>query len=162
MTYKTRWTNYLDRTAADQPGSPCRCWAPRTSTARPTLLSARCQSCGRRCRRQFIAGKKLRWAGAHLIEHTADGEQALFRFDGISDGSRYADAYFSEYAYYDVTIQGETIQVTSWGNSRQQQAYNYSFRFSGGAGPVRVYDVDAVDYYELDAGVDSQEGYELW
>ena len=25
-----------------------------------------------------------------------------------------------------------------------------------------MYDVDAVDYYELDAGVDSQEGYELW
>ena len=30
----------------------------------------------------FIAGKKLRWEGTHLMEHTGGGEQALYRFDG--------------------------------------------------------------------------------
>ena len=30
----------------------------------------------------FIAGKKLRWEGTHLMERTAKGEQAIFRFDG--------------------------------------------------------------------------------
>ena len=32
----------------------------------------------------FIAGKKLRWEGTHLMELTADGEQALYRFDGAN------------------------------------------------------------------------------
>ena len=32
----------------------------------------------------FIAGKKLRWEGTHLMERTADGEQAIFRFDGVN------------------------------------------------------------------------------
>ncbi len=32
----------------------------------------------------FIAGKKLRWEGTHLMERTADGEQAIFRFDGTT------------------------------------------------------------------------------
>ena len=30
----------------------------------------------------FIAGKKLRWEGTQLIEHSGSGEQAIFRFDG--------------------------------------------------------------------------------
>ena len=30
----------------------------------------------------FIAGKTLRWEGTHLMERTAEGEQAIFRFDG--------------------------------------------------------------------------------
>ena len=30
----------------------------------------------------FIAGKTLRWDGTHLMERTADGEQAIYRFDG--------------------------------------------------------------------------------
>ena len=33
----------------------------------------------------FIAGKKLRWQGTHLMERTAAGEQALFRFDGVNE-----------------------------------------------------------------------------
>ena len=33
----------------------------------------------------FIAGKKLRWEGTHLMERTADGEQALYRFDGANE-----------------------------------------------------------------------------
>ena len=33
----------------------------------------------------FIAGKKLRWQGTHLMERTADGEQAIFRFDGANE-----------------------------------------------------------------------------
>ena len=33
----------------------------------------------------FIAGKKLRWEGTHLMERTTDGEQALYRFDGANE-----------------------------------------------------------------------------
>ena len=33
----------------------------------------------------FIAGKKLRWEGTHLMERTADGEQAIYRFDGVNE-----------------------------------------------------------------------------
>ena len=33
----------------------------------------------------FIAGKKLRWEGTHLIEHSGSGEQALYRFDGADE-----------------------------------------------------------------------------
>ena len=33
----------------------------------------------------FIAGKKLRWEGTHLMERTADGEQAIYRFDGANE-----------------------------------------------------------------------------
>ena len=33
----------------------------------------------------FIAGKKLRWEGTHLMEHTGGGEQALYRFDGADE-----------------------------------------------------------------------------
>ena len=32
----------------------------------------------------FIAGKKLRWKGTHLMQRTSDGEQAIFRFDGTN------------------------------------------------------------------------------
>ena len=33
----------------------------------------------------FIAGKKLRWAGTHLMEHSGSGEQALYRFNGADE-----------------------------------------------------------------------------
>ena len=33
----------------------------------------------------FIAGKKLRWEGTHLMERTTDGEEALYRFDGANE-----------------------------------------------------------------------------
>ena len=33
----------------------------------------------------FIAGKKLRWQGTHLMEYTGGGEQALYRFDGANE-----------------------------------------------------------------------------
>ncbi len=33
----------------------------------------------------FIAGKKLRWEGTHLMERTTDGEQAIYRFDGANE-----------------------------------------------------------------------------
>ena len=33
----------------------------------------------------FIAGKKLRWEGSHLMERTTGGEQANFRFDGTTE-----------------------------------------------------------------------------
>ena len=33
----------------------------------------------------FIVGKKLRWEGTHLMERTADGEEAIYRFDGANE-----------------------------------------------------------------------------
>ena len=33
----------------------------------------------------FIAGKKLRWQGTHLMERTPDGEQSVYRFDGANE-----------------------------------------------------------------------------
>ena len=33
----------------------------------------------------FIAGKKLRWEGTHLMERIAYGEQAIYRFDGDNE-----------------------------------------------------------------------------
>ena len=33
----------------------------------------------------FIASKKLRWEGTHLMERTADGERSVFRFDGANE-----------------------------------------------------------------------------
>ena len=33
----------------------------------------------------FIAGKKLRWKGTHLMERTANGEEAIYRFDGANE-----------------------------------------------------------------------------
>ena len=45
----------------------------------------------------FIAGKKLRWAGTHLMERTADGEQAIFRFDGTTDDYSLTDSFYGGY-----------------------------------------------------------------
>ena len=92
---------------------------------------------------QFIAGKKLRWAGDYLMERTADGEQALFRFDGASQASGESS--------YDVATPEGTIQVTSR-EIRANSTHDYAFIFSGGAGPARVYDpYDDIDYGDLDA-----------
>ena len=33
----------------------------------------------------FIAGKKLRWSGTQLMEHSGSSEQALYRFDGADE-----------------------------------------------------------------------------
>ena len=91
---------------------------------------------------QFIAGKKLRWIGDHLMEWTAGGEQALFRFDAAS----------GTVASYDVATPEGTIQVTSWEVRAYGTTHDYAFIFSGGAGPARVYDpYDAIDYGDLDA-----------
>ena len=45
----------------------------------------------------FIAGKKLRWEGTRLMERTADGEQAIFRFDGTTADYTQTDAYVGGY-----------------------------------------------------------------
>lgn len=58
----------------------------------------------------FIAGKKLRWAGDQLMEHTADGEWSLFRF-GEASGASGASGEVN----YTVATQEGTPQVTRWG-----------------------------------------------
>ena len=87
---------------------------------------------------QFIAGKKLRWVGDQLMERTADGEQALFRFGGTSGASG-----ASGEASYAVTTSEGTLQVTSRENRSEHTHDNY-FGFSGGAeaaGPSNWYEL---------------------
>ena len=71
----------------------------------------------------FIAGKKLRWAGDQLVERTADGEQALFRFGGASaaSGGRYAIA----------TQEGLTQASTMENHSHYSHHYNFTFDHDG-------------------------------
>ena len=84
---------------------------------------------------QFIAGKKLRWVGDQLMERTADGEQALFRFGGASGAS-------GEASYTVPTPEG-TLRVTARENRSEHTHDNY-FGFSGGAeaaGPSNWYEL---------------------
>ena len=84
---------------------------------------------------QFIAGKKLRWVGDQLMERTADGEQALFRF-GRTSGA-------SGEARYTVPTSEGTLRVTVREN-RSEYTHDNHFSFSGGAeaaGPSNWYEL---------------------
>ncbi len=48
----------------------------------------------------FIAGKKLRWEGTHLMEHTTDGERFVFRFDGANDAGYTISTSGLDLTYY--------------------------------------------------------------
>ena len=100
---------------------------------------------------QFIAGKKLRWVGDHLMERTADGEQALFRFDGDSQASGAVGTIVK--TDYAVAAQGKTIQVTTQ-EIRDHVSHDYTFSFSGEAGPARSSHYALSEYF-------SASGYEL-
>ena len=65
----------------------------------------------------FIAGKKLRWEGTHLMERTADGEQAIYRFDGANE------------AGYPISTDKGTNRVTV--ESRPGPVPEYVFYFHG-------------------------------
>ena len=65
----------------------------------------------------FIAGKKLRWEGTHLMERTAEGEQALYRFDGTNK---------AEYAVS--TDEGDTLAKV---RRRPTPVPMYEFEFHG-------------------------------
>ena len=67
----------------------------------------------------FIAGKKLRWEGTHLMEYTGGGKQALYRFDG-PDETGYTVS--SDEGNDTVTVKAGTAPVP-W----------YSFKFHGEA-----------------------------
>ena len=67
----------------------------------------------------FIAGRKLRWEGTHLMVRTGDGEQAIFRFDGTD--------------YQVSTTDEEDFQVTV-GTSYSNPVPKYGFDFNGGVG----------------------------
>ncbi len=87
---------------------------------------------------QFIAGKKLRWVGDQLMERTADGEQALFRFGGTSGASGAS----GEVSYTVPTSEG-TLRVTAR-ESRSKHTHDNHFSFSGGAeaaGPSNWYEL---------------------
>ena len=72
----------------------------------------------------FIAGKKLRWAGNHLMERTTDGEQSLFRFGGTS-GASGASAVATQ----------EGAQVKTYErHDYSTHEYGFLFDFAGGAG----------------------------
>ncbi len=85
----------------------------------------------------FIASKKLRWQGTRLMERTADGEQAIFRFDGTSeDYTPLSDPAYGEMNLYETKY---AIPTEEGDNQVKVEAYldsplyapSYSFRFLG-------------------------------
>ena len=67
----------------------------------------------------FIAGKKLRWEGTHLMEHRGSGEQAIFRFDGANR------------ADYDIpTVEGDN-RVTVELSAEPVPMYTFYFHGNG-------------------------------
>ncbi|MYB71770.1 MAG: hypothetical protein F4X75_25125 [Gemmatimonadetes bacterium] len=72
----------------------------------------------------FIAGKKLRWEGTHLMERTADGEQAIYRFDGANETG------------YEIPTDEGSNRVTVRFRSESVPTYWFRFHgnFSGGRG----------------------------
>ena len=81
----------------------------------------------------FIAGKKLRWEGTHLMERTSDGEHAIFRFDGTaseygaSTDPRFkgmGNVYETEYAI--PTVEGDN-QVKVWAGWEPVPWYSFTF-----------------------------------
>ena len=63
----------------------------------------------------FIAGKKLRWEGTQLMEHSSSGEQAIFRFDGANR------------AGYDIpTVEGDN-RVTALAETNPVPWYSFGF-----------------------------------
>ena len=74
----------------------------------------------------FIAGKKLRWQGTHLMERTAAGEEALYRFDGANE------------AGYAVSTDEGTNQFAVKVISEPVPKYAFDFRrFEEGGGGIR-------------------------
>ncbi len=65
----------------------------------------------------FIAGKKLRWEGTHLMEYTGGGERAVYRFEGTN-----------EEAYEIPTVEGDNLVTVVSGSDPVPW---YGFRFFG-------------------------------
>ena len=66
----------------------------------------------------FIAGKKLRWSGTQLMEHSGSGEQAIYRFDGHGTS-------------YDIpTVEGDN-RVTVVGGPNPVPWYSFEFLGNG-------------------------------
>ena len=74
----------------------------------------------------FIAGKKLRWEGTHLMERTANGEEAIYRFDGANE------------AGYAVSTDEGANQFSVKVISEPVPKYAFDFRgFEEGGGGIR-------------------------
>ena len=73
----------------------------------------------------FPAGKKLRWKGAHLVEHTGTGEVALFRFNGENE-TGYSIPMTAGDNLVKVGIRRDTNPLT-----RRGPVPTYGFGFSG-------------------------------
>ena len=74
----------------------------------------------------FIAGKKLRWQGTHLMERTPDGEQAIFRFDGVNE------------AVYEFPMVEGDHGVKVWTRTDPVPLYTFGFRGPTTDGSVRA------------------------
>ena len=73
----------------------------------------------------FIAGKKLRWSGDHLMERTATGEQILYRFGTVSKEIRDADAQaLEEVEKMHVNERNSDFEHSIW--------FNYQIEFQEG------------------------------
>ena len=96
----------------------------------------------------FIAGKKLRWEGTHLMERTADGEQALFRFDGANEAG-YTISTDERDDVFKVTIRSTLLR-----SSVPKYVFDYhDFVAEGGGGTFLAgYGIDL--FFQAIAGTD--------
>ena len=72
----------------------------------------------------FVAGKKLRWDGTRLVEHTGTGEQALYRFDGANEDG-----------YSIPTTEGDNLVKASIRQDSRWRVPRYRFGFHGHVWP---------------------------
>ena len=96
----------------------------------------------------FIAGKKLRWKGTRLMEHTGSGEQSFFHFEGQNrDG------------YAIPTTEGDTrVEVRVRAPSETYPRPGYGFAFHGYDGIPELIK-DLVTPTHMSRGVGFLAGY---
>ena len=87
----------------------------------------------------FIAGKKLRWEGTHLMEHTGGGEQALYRFDG-PDETGYTVSTEEGNDQVTVKVYSEPVpryffefHSATYGDARQGSGFRAGYGYEKGA-----------------------------
>ena len=87
----------------------------------------------------FIAGKKLRWEGTHLMEYTGGGEQALYRFDG-PDETGYTVSSDEGNDRVTVKVYSESVpryffefHAAGYGDARQGNGFRAGYGYEKGA-----------------------------
>ncbi len=80
---------------------------------------------------QYPNRPKLRWAGDHLMERTASGEQALYRFGRIAGAANASGAWGASYAV--ATQEGTTQASKKEKDNHYSHEYYFIFEHDAGA-----------------------------